>query len=163
MNLPSNTPPNGDFARYVEQLSARSAVARHASEAGGEHSLDVGIVPLELPQTEVAAGRSAVRERLTRRLVGASIANGTGSGPGGVRSAPADLLRGTAVVWLIVLIALLVLDAPFGLFLFVAGGGIWIANKMRRHILPPGVTGWREWLEAIARNAAEKQSRQQGK
>ena len=39
-----NTPPNGDFASYVERLSAQSALPRRAPQEG-DPGLDVGMTP----------------------------------------------------------------------------------------------------------------------
>ncbi len=45
MNLQYNTPPNGDFARYVEELSARATLERATHDA--EYGLNVGMPPAE--------------------------------------------------------------------------------------------------------------------
>lgn len=54
MNPQWNTPPNGDFASYVERLSAQAALPRRAPEEG-EHALDVGMTPSETPGTAAAS------------------------------------------------------------------------------------------------------------
>jgi len=55
MNPQWNTPPNGDFASYVERLSAQAALPRRAPEEG-EHALDVGMTPAsESPGTAAAS------------------------------------------------------------------------------------------------------------
>ena len=52
MMQPSNTPPDGDFVRYVERLTAAQAVARDTPAAGlsmaipGRPSVKAGLQPL---------------------------------------------------------------------------------------------------------------------
>lgn len=65
MNPQWNTPPNGDFASYVERLSAQAALPRRAAEQG-EHALDVGMTPSsDSPGTAAAtAAASALRRSM---------------------------------------------------------------------------------------------------
>ncbi len=63
MNPQWNTPPNGDFASYVERLSAQAALPRRAPEEG-EHALDVGMTPSSESSGSAAAAASALRRSM---------------------------------------------------------------------------------------------------
>lgn len=54
-----NTPPNGDFAAYVERLSAQAALPRRAPQEG-DHGLDVGMTPSSEMHGAGAAASAAV-------------------------------------------------------------------------------------------------------
>lgn len=158
LNTQSNTPPNGDFARYVDQLSARAALALRTASVDGSHALDVGMPPSSEPHAGLSPGAVAPRGRTAKRPPVPAQA-----GVAGGAALPFKVVRAVAAVWLLALVAMFVFDAPFGMILLVLAGGFWVAKQMRHRLLPAGVTSWSQWAQEAARNAAEKQRQQQGK
>lgn len=78
MNPQWNTPPNGDFASYVERLSAQAALPRRAPE-DGEHSMDAGMTS---PSDETPGMVAASARRRSLQSNGAPVV-----------LSPADLVR----------------------------------------------------------------------
>jgi len=72
MNPQWNTPPNGDFASYVERLSAQAALPKRAAHEG-DHGLDVGITPTSgapgAQGTAAAQRRPSVASSSRRSLI----------------------------------------------------------------------------------------------
>ena len=134
-----NTPPDGDFARYVERLTAQAAASRRPAQEG-EHALDAGMAP-QVPAQAQAAARADARSR-------PAIA-----GTGLVR----QLLKGLAIVWVLVLLVLLAAEAPLFIVALVFAGGLWLAHKLRHLMLPPGVENWKQWLEEAAKKQQQLQ------
>jgi hypothetical protein len=60
MMQPSNTPPDGDFVRYVERLTAAQAVTRDAPAAGAPKAIS-GLPPVRAGQQSPAARIPFVR------------------------------------------------------------------------------------------------------
>ena len=54
MMQPSNTPPDGDFVRYVDQLTAAQAVARSAAPAAGAPAAMFGLPSVQAGLQPVA-------------------------------------------------------------------------------------------------------------
>ncbi|MGJ7603057.1 hypothetical protein ACSFA7_01855 [Variovorax sp. LT1R20] len=151
MNTESNTPPNGDFARYVEQLSARAAQPKRAAQPG-EPGLDVGMAPAPGQQGPVTAAMQRTdlsNGEVPKRESGAL--NPT-------------LLKGLGVVGALVFLVLWSIGVPF--FVLVAGfaAAAWFGKSFFKGLkLTPGVAKWQQVLEEAARKQREQQNKQGSK
>lgn len=169
MNTQWNTPPNGDFARYVERLSAESATARRTSQADGDHSLEGG--PNHSDSSDAARrsdyassedtlengqpGARAVAVAARRRMLppGSQGHREPGVPASGLGFTLAKVL---AVVWLVALLALFSIGAPVGVIIAVVALGLWSARGLRAWALPQGMTSWGQWLRETSSNIAQK-------
>lgn len=149
---PWDTPPNGDFAAYVERLSARAPLVATAPH-DGDYGFGVGMTPS--PPMHGAEEDAAQAARGPLSAPGAVVADARRSG------VQHNLAKVMAIVWVTVLVVLLTLGTPVGLVLGIFVLGLWIARRLRRWALPPGVANWRQWLEEEARK--QKQRQQQGR
>ena len=150
MNPQWNTPPNGDFARYVERLSAQAALPKRAHQEG-EHGLDVGMTPSS-EQGGAAAAASAAAQRRASSNGDTAVDAPTGALMG-------KMLLGVGSV---VLLLLWTVGVPIGILVMLAAGALWLAYKLRQVKLPGGgVAKWQKVLEEAARKQREQQ--RQGK
>jgi hypothetical protein len=146
MNPQWNTPPNGDFASYVERLSAQAALPKRAAH-DGDHGLDAGITPAPGAQGTAAAQRRASSNEDT-------------PAPGGAFTPGA--LKVMAVVGALVLLALWSAGVSLFVLIALAGAAFWLFSKFKGLKLSPGVAKWQQALEEAARKQREQQ-RKQGK
>jgi hypothetical protein len=153
MNPQWNTPPNGDFASYVERLSAQAALPRHEQQEG-EHGLDVGMTPSDEPHDAVSDAAAAARRRIQ------SNGESRPGTPGALGNGAAhSLAKVLAIAWVAGLVLLLTFNAPFGTVVALFVFGVWLAFRLRRWALPPGMATWKQWLEAEARKQRQKSGR----
>ncbi len=153
MNPQWNTPPNGDFASYVERLSAQAALPKRDAQ-NGEHGLDVGMTPSSEPHDAVSDAAAAVRRRMQSNAdprPGAQAPAGT--------AVAFNLAKALAIAWIAALVLMLVFNAPFGLVVMLFALGLWAGHRLRRWALPPGAASWREWLQEEARKQQQKRGR----
>lgn len=147
MNTQWNTPPDGDFASYVERLSAQSATARRTSQADGEHSLEGG--PTHGPTTAAdrvagLSGPGAVIGSAWGRAPSTTIATSTTPGSSPV---PFKIAKIVAAAWVLALVTLIGAGASAGLLIALVLGGLWAAAGLRKWALPQGHGSWRRWLQ----------------
>lgn len=110
MNTESNTPPNGDFARYVEQLSARAGQSARVPGKESEHGLDVGMTPSPGAQgTTVARRESPAGE--------AAKADGT-------KAIPLGTLKVLAGMGAMVFLVLWAIGVPLSVLVLARRGGL---------------------------------------
>ncbi|CAN7199279.1 hypothetical protein LJR290_002064 [Variovorax sp. LjRoot290] len=155
MNPQWNTPPDGDFASYVERLTAQAALPRSENQ-NGEHGLDVGMTPSSEPHNAIADAASAARR--------SAQSNGEVRPAAGSGDVVRKMIKVLGIVWVLILLVLLSLDVPLGVVAVVFAIGLWLAHKLRRLALPPGMENWKQWVEAAARKQQEhQQQKRRGK
>lgn len=145
MNTESNTPPNGDFARYVEQLSARAGQSTRVPGKESEHGLDVGMTPSPGAQGTVATRRESP--------------SGEAAKADNKALAPASLkvLAGAAAFVFLVLWAL---GVSLPVLVLGAAAAAWFGKRFLKGLnLRPGVAKWQQVLEEAARKQKEQQQK----
>ena len=140
-----DTPPNGDFARYVERLSAQSLLPRRPAP-DVESEFDVGMMP------SVALEDVAMPAAAPHGMLESDAPPDRESGSASAHR----FVKGLAVIWLAVLVVLALRGAAFGLIAMVFFGGIWVAYQLRRWTLPAGTAKWRRVLEEAARKQQQR-------
>ena len=153
MNPQWNTPPDGDFASYVERLSAQAATARRTTQADAEHSLEGG--PTHVPPAQRALNPD---QRIAPSRPGTAIEPASGRAPAAASGAtPFKIAKIAGAAWLLALVALLGAGAAPGLLIALVLGGLWAAHGLRRWALPQGHSSWGAWLRATAASMARQQ------
>ncbi|MNU42075.1 hypothetical protein D3C71_308290 [compost metagenome] len=146
MNTESNTPPNGDFARYVEQLSARAGQTARVPGKESEHGLDVGMTPSPGAQgTTVARRESPAGE--------AAKADGS-------KAIPLGTLKVLAGMGALVFLVLWAIGVPLSVLVLGAAAAAWFGKRFLKGLsLRPGVAKWQQVLEEAARRQKEQQQK----
>lgn len=149
MNTQGNTPPDGDFVRYVERLSAQAALPKRAASPG-EHGLDVGMT-----QTTGSPGQGPVTTAMQRP----ELPNGEvpKQQPG---SFDPVLLKVLGAFGAVVFLVLWAAGVPFGVLVLLAALAMWFGRKLKGVKLTPGVAKWQQVLEEAARKQREQQQKQ---
>ena len=146
MNTESNTPPNGDFARYVEQLSARAGQSARVPGKESEHGLDVGMTPSPGAQRTTVARRESP--------------GGEAAKADGTKTIPLGTLKVLAGMGAMVFLVLWAIGVPLSVLVLGAAAAAWFGKRFLKGLnLRPGVAKWQQVLEEAARKQKEQQQK----
>ena len=135
-----DTPPNGDFARYVERLSAQMSLPRPDVQQAANVIDDVE----ERPGLHAGMGAPSMHVASVPRP---SLADGSG----------AKLVRGAAIGFLLFMVALhLLFNVSLVVLLLVAAVIAWIAFTLRGLVTGKGAADLRERIERAAKLAQQR-------
>jgi len=151
LNPQWNTPPNGDFARYVERLSAQAALPRRAPKEG-EPGLDVGITQTPGQQGPVTAAMQ--RQQQQQELPNGEVPKAQ---PGAFDP---KVLKVMGAVGALVFLVLWASGVPFGVLVLLLGVVLWFGKKLKGVKFTPGVAKWQQLLEEANRKQREQQQKQ---
>lgn len=151
MNPQWDTPPNGDFARYVERLTAQ-AVMPHRVAPQGDRALDAGMT-----STSGAADSTARAVAAAQRQAGSNA--DTGSNTLEPNRIPAWTKLAAVIGGLLVLAGMSEAGAP-GVLVALLIAGLWVGRKALRNLASPGPAKWQKVLEEAARAQAEQRGGQ---
>lgn len=168
MNPEWNTPPNGDFASYVERLTAQSALPKRQHQEG-EHGLDVGMTPHSetyaagsASGSATASGASAAAAAAAQRRISSNGDVPTGSviSPTGTMVA-----KVASAIGFLALLLMWQAGVPIAVLIALFAGGLWVAFKLRGLKLPQGAAQWQKMLQDVAlkQQQARRQNQQQGR
>ncbi len=143
-----NTPPNGDFVRYVEGLTAQAArnLGRGQTDVTGEHGLDVGMTSSAGPGAVVPPAQARARAAAAK----AAKSESAQGGPFGALTKP---LLGAAGVAFVILWSI---GVPIYVLVVLAGLAFWFAGKLKS-LAFPGAAKWQQVLEEANRRGTESQ------
>ena len=151
LNPQWNTPPNGDFARYVERLSAQAALPRRAAKEG-EPGLDVGMTQPPGQQGPVTAAMQ--RQQQQQELPNGEVPKAQ---PGAFDP---KVLKVMGAVGALVFLVLWASGVPFGVLVLLLGVALWFGKKLKGVKFTPGVAKWQLLLEEANRKQREQQQKQ---
>jgi hypothetical protein len=149
MNPQWNTPPNGDFARYVERLSAQSALPRRPPEER-EQDFEVDATSSSAPHDAAAAAKAASRNAARRRAASNGEEQQAAAAPGNL------IAKVAGAAGLLLLLVLWSLGVSIGTLVALAALGIWGGYKLMKVASPTGVAKWQRVLEEAARKQQEQ-------
>lgn len=147
-----NTPPDGDFASYVERLSAQSGLPR-PQQFEGALGLDVGMRPQSEPHSVGSIAAAAAAAAQSR-----NSSNGNDSADDSASQSGVMVGKVVSAIGFFALLLMWRAGVPFALLLVLVAGGLWIAFKVRRLRLPQGAAQWQKMLLAAAQKQRQETS-----
>jgi|GEM_PF-3304124 len=144
MNRDWDTPANGDFARYVERLTAQALVA-------GQRGPAESLIDAEGPKDTASQVRA--------HQLGAGMAQPQAEAAPPQAPRPVKALKNALIGFIVLMVVLNVgFQVPVLVLLGIAAMVGWVGFKARRMLLGDGAEAMRERIERASREARNKRS-----